>query len=76
MAEHNPITKITSQNESFDIGALFDHVYLSDENDFSLKDFFNHYSSFMDADMFMFYGSTAPTADNVVIWYDTQEVTI
>lgn len=76
MAEHNPITKITSQGESFNIGALFDHIYLSDENDFSLKDFFTHYSNFMNSNMFMLYSSTEPQANNVLVWYDTQQVNL
>ena len=73
MAGYNPITKLTSRNESFDLGANFNNIYYSDENDYSLMDFFAHMKSFLESDMFMIYSKEEPSKDhdNIKIWYDT-----
>lgn len=76
MAEHNPITKLKSRGESFNLGANFDNVYLSDTNDFSLLDLYNHYNNFLNADLYAAYGNIEPTADNINVWYDTTEVNL
>ena len=65
MAEYNPITKLESQGESFDLGANFDNVYLNDDNDFSLLDLYNHYNKFLNANLFAAYGTDEPTVDNI-----------
>lgn len=67
------ITSLESQNESFNLGANFDNVYLNDENDFSLLDLYNHYNSFLTANLFTAYGKVEPTAQNINVWYDTTE---
>lgn len=76
MAAHNPITKLTSRGESFDLGATFDHVYLSEDNDFALGDLYKHYTDFLNSNLFVAYKDSAPTADNVNVWYDTTETDI
>lgn len=73
MAEHNPITKLESQGESFNLGANFNNVYLNDDNDFSLLDLYNHYNDFLNANLYAAYGNTEPTANNINVWYDTTE---
>lgn len=67
MAEHNPITKLTSGEETFDLGTTFNHVYLNEENDFSLEEFYNHMKTFLESDMFMIYSSKEPKEKNVKV---------
>lgn len=74
MAEHNPITKLESQGESFNLGANFSNVYLNDSDDFSLLDLYNHYNDFLNANLYAVYGNKKPTANNINVWYDTTEV--
>lgn len=70
---NKPISKVESQNESFDLGATFDNVFLSDEDDLTLKEFYEYVKDYFDQDMFMMYSEDEPAADNVKIWYDTTE---
>jgi len=78
MTEHNPITKLTSGDESFDLGATFNHVYISDDNDFSLEDFYNHMKDFLTNSSFIVYSENEPAVENenVKVWYDTTPTTI
>lgn len=76
MAERNPITKLTSQEEQFDLGVNFKNVYLNDNDDFSLEDLYNHYKQLTGANLFAAYSENEPAAYNVNIWYDTLEETI
>lgn len=70
---NKPISKVESQNESFDLGATFNNVFLSDEDDLTLKEFYEYVKDYFDQDMFMMYSEDEPAADNVKIWYDTTE---
>lgn len=74
MAIHNPITKLESQGESFNMGANFNNIYLDDNNDFSLLDLYNHYNDFLNANLYAAYGENEPTTKNINVWYDTTEV--
>ena len=74
MATHNPITKLESQGESFNVGANFSNVFLDDNNDFSLFDLYEHYNEFLKANLYVAYGKKTPTAKNINVWYDTTEV--
>ena len=73
MTTYNPITKIKTRQDTFNIGSSFDHVYYDEENDYSLMDFFNHVKDFFESDMFMIYSSQEPSSDNdnIKVWYDT-----
>ena len=68
-----PLTKVESQEQSFDLGATFENVFLSDKDNFSLKDFHDYVKDYFNQDMFMIYSDTEPAADNVKVWYDTTE---
>lgn len=76
MAEHNPITKLTSQGEYFDLGANFKNVYLNDSDDFSLEDLYNHYKQLISANLFAAYDENEPGVYNVNVWYDISEENI
>ena len=72
------ITKIKSKNsentdEIFNIGANFDDVHYSDNNEYSLKDFFDYMKNFLESPLFIQYSNEQPIMDSVKIWYDTNE---
>lgn len=73
MAEQQPITKVKALGESFGLGATFDNIFLSEEDDFTLKDFHDYIKQYFNQDMFMMYSENEPAADNVKVWYDTKE---
>lgn len=64
---NNTITSITSNNEDYNLGALFDNVYLENNNDYSLKHFYNYLANMSYAQ----YSNVAPVGNNIKIWYDT-----
>lgn len=69
------ITKIQSKNssnieETFNIGANFDNVYYSDENEYSLKDFFEYMQKFLESPLFIQYSDSQPIMENIKVWYD------
>lgn len=69
------ITKIKSKNsssveETFNIGANFDNVYYSDENEYSLKDFFEYMQKFLESPLFIQYSDSQPIMENIKVWYD------
>lgn len=69
------ITKIQSKNssnveETFNIGANFDNVYYSDENEYSLKDFFEYMQKFLESPFFIQYSDSQPVMENIKVWYD------
>lgn len=70
---NKPLTKVESQNESFNLGATFDNIFLSDKDDFTLKDLYDYLKTYFEQDMFISYSKKEPTADNINIWYDTNE---
>lgn len=70
---NKPLTKVESQGESFDLGATFDNIFLSDEDDFTLEDLYEYVKNYFEQDMFMTYSENEPAADNVKIWYDISE---
>lgn len=75
--ERQPITKVQSKDPNqnnadivFDLGATFDHVYYSDDNEYTLKDFFNYMKTFLESPFFIQYSENEPITDNVKVWYD------
>ena len=69
------ITKIQSKNssnveETFNIGTNFDNVYYSDENEYSLKDFFEYMQKFLESPLFIQYSDSQPIMENIKVWYD------
>ena len=75
------ITKIKSKNsdqiptdEIFNIGANFSDVHYSDDNEYSLKDFFDYMQHFLESPFFIQYSNEQPIVDSVKIWYDINEI--
>lgn len=80
-ATHQPITKVRSKNSSnedvtFDLGAVFDNVYYSNNNGYSLKDFFEYMQTFLNSPFFIQYSTEQPIVDSVKIWYDINETPV
>lgn len=72
MAEtNNVITKAEYNNNTYNIGATFDNVFVSDNNSWSLQDLYEYLEQFLKSPLFEYYGENAPELDNVNIWYDT-----
>lgn len=70
------ITKIKSKNssnvdETFNIGANFSDIHYSDENEYSLKDFFDYMKQFLESPFFIQYSPNTPIVDSVRVWYET-----
>ena len=63
------ITNLEQNNESYNLGATFDNVFLNEEDNFSLNDLFEHYKKVLANCGFVSYGNNEPT--NINIWYDT-----
>ena len=72
MAEtNNVITKAEYNNNTYNIGATFDNVFVSDNNSWSLQDLYEYLERFLKSPLFEYYGENTPELDNVNIWYDT-----
>lgn len=72
------VTKIKSKDsnsteETFNLGANFDNVYYSDENEYTLKDFFEYIQNFLESPLFIQYSTEQPIVDSVKVWYDINE---
>lgn len=61
------ITSLEQNQESYDLGATFNNVFLNEEDDFSLKDLFEHYKKLLENCDFISYGSREPK--NINVWY-------
>lgn len=72
------ITKIRSKDsnnveETFNIGALFENIYYSDSNEYSLKDFFDYMQNLLEKKPLLIQFSTGePVAQSVQIWYKVE----
>ena len=74
MAETNKvITKVENRQGTHNFGATFDHVFVSDNNPWTLMDLYNYLKDFLESPLFEQYGTNVPSVDNINIWYDTTE---
>lgn len=63
-----------SNKGTYHFGATFDHVFVSNDNPWTLQDFYNYLKHFLESPLFEQYGNTAPVVDNINIWYDTATI--
>lgn len=61
------ITGLEQNKESYNLGATFNNVFLDEEDDFSLKDLYDHYDKVLKNCDFISYGVREPK--NINIWY-------
>ena len=57
--------------KTYHFGATFDHVFVSENNSWTLQKFYDYLKRFLESPLFEQYGDTVPAVDNINIWYDT-----
>ena len=60
------------ESKSYDLGATFNNVFLDEEDDFSLKDLFEHYKKVLENCGFVSYGENEPI--NIDVWYEVPSI--
>ena len=61
------ITSLEQNKESYNLGATFNNIFLSEEDDFSLKDLYEHYNKVLENCDFISYEPDEP--ENINVWY-------
>lgn len=73
------ISQIRYNNENsgeegtFNLGATFDNVYLSNNNGYTLAKLYAYLKGYFDEGIFTMYSQKEPEYTNVKIWYDTTQ---
>lgn len=68
------ITKAQYRENTYDLGTTFDNIFVSNDNFWSLKDFYDYVNRFVRSPFFEQYGETEPIQNNINVWYDTTTV--
>ena len=61
-------------SEPYQIGSLFDNIFLDENSSFRLTDFYDHFRNFLkDAHFIRMGGDEPPKSENVKVWFDTKD---